>query len=90
MDVLSTSSFSFLVLAIIFIVSSLLSICINIQEYWLISKGELPSADSVTLEDIKKLRDEGEVGWAIKRFRQLPENRKKYTLRGAKEAVEAL
>lgn len=89
-DELFSSGFVVSAIIIIFLVSGLLSAIIVIQDYYLTRKGILPPANSATLDEIKALRDAGKVGWAIKRFRQRPENRKKYTLRGARESVQAL
>ena len=79
-----------LVSSIIFIAVLLLSTTTALRDYWLTYKGVLPAVEQTTLDDIKRLRNEGKMSWAIKRFRQLPENKNKYTLRGAKEIVDGL
>jgi len=69
-----------------------LAIWLSAQLYdWLLTwRGVFPKPSETTLEDIRRLRDQGCVGIAIKRFRQLPENRGIYTSKGADKMVSEL
>jgi len=53
-------------------------------------RGVFPKPSNTTIDDIRQLRDKGYVGIAIKRFRQLPENKGIYTLKGADKIVSKL
>tara|TARA_B100001778_G_C18405700_1_gene546334 strand:+ start:540 stop:791 length:252 start_codon:yes stop_codon:yes gene_type:complete len=53
-------------------------------------RGIIPESSETTLDDIRRLRDEGRTAVAIRRFMELPENRNLYTEEGAKRKVEEL
>ncbi|GLU39981.1 hypothetical protein [Pseudomonas sp. NBRC 100443] len=55
-----------------------------------IKRGVFPKPSETTLADIKRLRDQGYMGIAIKRFQLLPENKGLYTEKGARKKVEEL
>lgn len=59
-------------------------------DYIQVKRGIYPRKSQTTLEDIKRLRDQGRKGIAVKRFRQLQENRRIYTEYGAAKKVEEL
>ena len=58
----------FLVSSIIFTAVLLLSTTTALRDYWLTYKGVLPAVEQTTLDGIKRLRNEGKMSWAIKRF----------------------
>lgn len=55
-----------------------------------VSRGIFPSKAETTLDDIKKMRDSGHASYAIRRYRQMPENKGIYTLKGATKIVKKL
>ncbi|OUS07819.1 hypothetical protein A9Q81_01090 [Gammaproteobacteria bacterium 42_54_T18] len=55
-----------------------------------VKRGIFPKKSETTVEDIKKLRDTGHESLAVKRFRQLPEHKGIYTLKGASKMVSEL
>ncbi|WP_461430469.1 hypothetical protein [Ketobacter sp.] len=52
--------------------------------------GGVPKPSEITLVDIKNLRDNGDPGIAVKRFKQLPGNKKMDTGYGARAKVNSL
>ncbi|MED5611483.1 hypothetical protein VV867_27595 [Pseudomonas sp. JH-2] len=64
--------------------------CGQLYDLVQIRRGKFPSPARTTLDDIRRLRDEGYMGIAIKRFQQLPENKGLYTEKGARKKVEQL
>ncbi|OUS24995.1 hypothetical protein A9Q99_22375 [Gammaproteobacteria bacterium 45_16_T64] len=59
-------------------------------DFILVQKGILPKKSETTIEDVKRLRDQGREGWAVRRFQQMPENKGLYTSKGADKLVEEL
>ena len=62
----------------------------EIYDYIQVSRGVFPKKSDTTLEDIKRMRDSGYESYAVRRFRQLPENKRVYTLYGAVKQVKEL
>ncbi|WP_369601329.1 hypothetical protein AAIA72_16210 [Hahella sp. SMD15-11] len=80
------ASFLFLVT----VVSLILWGIAQAYDYIQIWRGVFPPPDKTTLDDIRRLRDRGHTGIAVKRFLQRPENKGRYTQKGAEEAVRNL
>ena len=55
-----------------------------------VRQGVFPRKAETTLPDIKRMRDAGYDVFAVRRFRQMPENKGLYTLRGAQKMVDQL
>lgn len=79
--------YDFVALAIL--MSVLVSAGARLHERWQIRRGGYPPKPG-TVQDVIRLRDSGHVVYGIKRFRELPENRRVYTLYGAKKRVQEL
>ncbi|OUS28194.1 hypothetical protein A9Q99_11680 [Gammaproteobacteria bacterium 45_16_T64] len=63
---------------------------IELYDFIQVKKGAFPKQKGITLEDIKKMRDDGHESFAIRRFRKMPENKGLYTLKGASEKIASL
>ena len=59
-------------------------------DYIQVKRGIFPKPSETTIDDIKRLRDNGHVGIAVKRYKQLPENKGLYTDKGAQKKVDEL
>lgn len=62
----------------------------ELYDFIQVKRGIFPRKSETTIEDIKRLRDEGHTAIAISRFRDLPENRKIYTEYGARKKIQEL
>jgi len=62
----------------------------EIYDFIKVRQGIFPKKAETTLSDIKRMRDAGHDVFAVRRFRQMPENRGLYTLRGAQKIVDQL
>ncbi|MAR90388.1 MAG: hypothetical protein SV765_18925 [Pseudomonadota bacterium] len=62
----------------------------QLYDYVQVKRGKFPRASRTTLSDIRRLRDEGHIGIAVKRFQQMPENKGLYTDQGAEKKVKDL
>jgi len=64
--------------------------CAEMYDLVKVKQGVFPRKSETTLADIKRMRDAGYDAYAVRRFRQMPENRGLYTVRGAQKMVDRL
>lgn len=62
---------------------------ISAWDAWLVHRGILPHPNQTTLADIKKMRDNGQRLWALRRLRRLPEYAN-CSLNATRAALDAL
>ena len=79
----------FLFLFVVLLIAFLFTIHMIFQEKQLIRSGVLKKPEETTVNDILDLESKGFHIWALKRFRQRPENLK-LNLKNAKLALEEL
>lgn len=72
------------------IVAILIWVSAQLYDYIQVKRGKFPKSSDTTLDDIRKLRDDGHIGIAIKRFQQMPQNKGLYTDQGAEQKVKEL
>ena len=63
---------------------------VEIYDFIQVRRGIFPRKSETTLDDIRRLRDEGYRNIAVRRFMRMRENRHKYTDVGAKQKVDEL
>lgn len=72
------------------ILTAVIWLGVELYDFVQVKRGILPRRSETTLDDIKRLRDSGRETLAVRRFRQLPENKGIYTLVGANKMVKEL
>lgn len=74
----------------IIIASAAIWCSIELYDLVQVKRGVFPKKADTSLEDIKKLRDSGHTNMAVRRFKNMPENKGLYTARGAAKRVGEL